>query len=312
LVHGQQTATHSYGIGRVLVAIPAYNEDRYIGSLVHKLTGASYEVLVVDDGSTDQTARIAEAAGASVARHTSNRGKAAAVQTAFEQARLLDCDALVLIDGDGQHEPVEVGKIAAPILAGTADMVVGSRFLGVRSHIPRWRVAGQHALTLVTNLGSGVPLTDSQSGFRGFSRRAVQCMRLRGAGFSIESEMQFQARSMGLSVVELPIQVNYNVPIKRNPVGQGLNVVDGVLRLIAQHRPLLFFGLPGLLMLAAGVGLGVYVVRIYETTLTLAVGYALITVTLTVVGTLSVFVGIMLHSIRRLLDEMIARVLGQG
>src|SRR6266566_6729829 len=100
----------------VLVAIPAHNEDRYIGSLVLKLRSAGYQVVVVDDGSTDRTADIAAAAGAQLVRHASNQGKAAAVRTAFAHARGMAVDALVLIDGDSQHEPLEVEQVVRPIL----------------------------------------------------------------------------------------------------------------------------------------------------------------------------------------------------
>lgn len=291
------------GTARVLTAIPAYNEDRYVGSVVLKLRAAGYAVLVVDDGSSDQTVAIARAAGAEVVQHPANLGKAAAVRTAFERARQLDVDALVLLDGDSQHDPSEVGRVAAPILSGAADMVVGSRYAGVRSLVPRWRVIGQHALTLATNLGSGVRLSDSQSGFRAFSRRAVHGMTFHRTGFSVESEMQFEAKALGLRVAEVPIHVHYQLPEKRNAVRQGLNVLDVVLRLAAQHRPLLFFSVPGLLVFLAGLALGLQVVHIYDATLTLAVGYALITVLLCIVGILAIFVGVMLHAIRQLLRD---------
>lgn len=286
-----------------MVAIPAYNEDRFIGSLVLKLRAEHYHVLVVDDGSTDRTAEVAAAAGAEVISHPSNLGKSAAVRTAFEWARAWDAEALVLIDGDSQHDPAEVKRVVAPVLEGAADMVIGSRFAGIASRIPRWRVAGQHALTLATNLGSGLTVSDSQSGFRAFSRRAVVGMRFHRSGFSVESEMQFQARSLGLVVREVPIHVDYRVPVKRSAVRQGLGVAEAVLRLVGQHRPLLFFGLPGLLVLLAGLALGFHVIRVYEATLQLAVGYSLITVLLVIIGVLSIFVAIMLHSIRGLLRE---------
>jgi glycosyltransferase involved in cell wall biosynthesis len=297
----------NYPHKRVMVAIPAYNEDRFIGSLVWKLRARGYDVLVVDDGSTDSTAEIAEAAGATVLRHAGNRGKAAAVRTVFAHAVRQTTDALILIDGDSQHDPADVDRVAAPILQGEADMAVGSRFVGVKSDIPRWRILGQHALTLATNLGSGLALTDSQSGFRAFSRRALEVMRFRGGGgFSIESEMQFEAKSLGLSVVEVPIHVHYELPVKRNPVGQALNVLDGVLHLIAQHRPLLFFSVPGLLALLVGLALGAYVVQVYQATLTLAIGYALITVMLCVVGMLAGFMGVVLHSVRAMFRQYVA------
>ena len=290
----------------VLVAIPAHNEDRYIGSLILKLRARGLSVLVIDDGSTDATTNVAEAAGAMVARHPRNLGKAAAVHTAFQQARELEVSALVLLDGDSQHDPDDVESVVAPILSGQADMVVGSRYAGSGNDMPRWRVVGQQALSLATNIGSGLHLTDTQSGFRAFSRRAFEQISFRGQGFTVESEMQFQAKERGWKVLEVPIQVHYELPIKRNPVVQGMRTLDGIFRLIAEHRPLLFFTLPGLLLFLAGLGLGVNVVRIYEATLQLAVGYALITVLLCLGGMLSMFVGIMLHAMRGLLERAVA------
>jgi glycosyltransferase involved in cell wall biosynthesis len=286
---------------RVVVAIPAYNEDRFIGSLVLKLRAQQWQVLVVDDGSSDATASLAEAAGATVVRHAHNSGKAAAVRTAFDYAREQDAEVLVLLDGDSQHDPSDVSRLAAPVLSGEADMVVGSRFAGVRSRIPRWRVAGQRALTLATNVGSGLVLSDTESGFRAFSRRAVQEMQFRGSGFAIEPETQFEAKQRGWKVVEVPVRMHYGLPLKRNPVWHGFGQVDAILRLVAQHRPLLFFGVPGALALIAGLWLGMTVMRIYEATTQLAVGYALITVLLVIVGLLSAFVGIMLHAINGLI-----------
>jgi glycosyltransferase involved in cell wall biosynthesis len=287
----------------VLVAIPAHNEDRFIGSLVLKLRAQDRLVLVIDDGSTDATAALAEAAGATVVRHASNLGKTAAVESAFEHARTAGVEALVLLDGDSQHDPADLDSLLEPVLSGQADMVVGSRFAGIQSRIPRWRVAGQHALTLATNLGSGLSLSDSESGFRAFSKRAIDEMRFRGSGFAIEPETQFAAKLRGWKVAEVPIHVHYEQAMKRNPVWHGFGQLDNILRLIAQHRPLLFFGVPGVAILIAGLLLGFSVVRIYEATLQLAVGYALITLLLVIVGMLAVFVGIMLHAFRGLINE---------
>src|SRR5690348_9532152 len=108
---------------RVLVAVPAYNEDRFIGSVVLKLRTAGYAVLVVDDGSDDATADVAAAAGAEVVCHPQNRGKAAALHSVFQYARKHRSEALVVLDGDGQHDPLEVDQVVSPILEGRADMV---------------------------------------------------------------------------------------------------------------------------------------------------------------------------------------------
>jgi hypothetical protein len=215
----------------------------------------------------------------------------------------MGADALVLLDGDSQHDPAEIDALVEPIFSNGADMVVGSRFAGVRSVIPRWRVAGQHALTLATNIGSGLHLTDTESGYRAFSRRALEEMRFNARGFALEPATQFEAKARGWSVVEVPISVHYEIPMKRNPVWHGIGQLDAILRLIGEHRPLLFFGVPGLVVLLAGLLLGFQVVRIYDATQQLAIGYALITVLLVIVGVLSVFVGVMLHAIREIIGN---------
>ena len=288
---------------RVVVAIPAYNEARFIGSVVLSVARYADCVLVIDDGSSDRTAELAVAAGAVVVRHHENGGKGKAVNTAFREARRLGAAALVLIDGDGQHEAAEIESIVNPVLAGEADMVVGSRFLGARNLIPAYRKFGQHSLTLATNLASGTWLTDSQSGFRAFSAAALEALTFRAAGFSVESEMQFLAREHGLRVVEMPISVVYREPAKRNPIRHGMAVVNGIIQLMSMGRPLFFFGASGVLIMLVGLAMGLLVVRIYNGIQILAIGYTLIAVLLAIIGAQALFAGVMLHAIRGLLLE---------
>ncbi len=301
---GRPADTAAETTSDVIVAIPAYNEARFIGSVVLQCRRYADTVLVIDDGSHDRTASIAEAAGAIVLRHEHNRGKGEGVNTAFAEARRLQGRCLVLIDGDGQHDPSEIPAITAPILAGEADMTVGSRFLDIKSDIPAYRKVGQHGLTMATNLSSGIRLTDSQSGFRAFSAAAIAALSFRGSGFSVESEMQFLMREHTLRVAEVPISVVYEEPAKRNPVAHGMAVLNGIVRLISQGRPLFFFGTPGLVFLLLGFLLGLRVVAIYDTTQILAVGYAMIVVLLTTTGILAIFVGIILHALRGLLIDL--------
>jgi glycosyltransferase involved in cell wall biosynthesis len=285
-----------------IAVIAAFNEDRFIGSVVLKTRRYVDHVIVVDDGSQDQTADVAAEAGAIVLRHEHNRGKAQAVNTGLRKAREMNAALVILIDADGQHDPAEIPALIAPIEAGAADMVVGSRFLGVRNRIPRWRILGQHALTLMTNMASGVAITDSQSGFRALSQRAINAMTFRPeGGFSLESEMQFLAQQHRLTIREVPVSVTYAERPKRNPFGHGLQVLNGIVVLVSQHRPLVFFGLPGILILLAGILLGVVVVQRYNEYQTLAVGTALISLLLSLIGIQTLFTGIILHSIRALL-----------
>jgi glycosyltransferase involved in cell wall biosynthesis len=270
----------------------------FVGSVVLKTRDYVDQVIVVDDGSTDGTALVAEKAGATVIRHERNRGKAAAVATAFGQARELGCRALVLLDGDGQHDPAFIPSLVEPVLNGDADMVVGSRFLDIRSSIPGYRIWGHRLLTLLTNLGSRVKLTDSQSGLRAFSARAVEAMSFAEGGLSVESEMQFRANEAGLRVAEVPVRVGYHTRPKRSPLAHGVGVLNSVLGLIGRRVPLVFFGVPGLVMLGFGIWEGWRVVQAWNAGIGFWPGPALLAVLLCIVGSLSVFTALILHTIR--------------
>ena len=143
--------------GRIVLAvIPAYNEERFIGSVVLKAKRCVHHVIVVDDGSSDTTSRIAADAGAEVVRHEENRGKGAALATGFLHARAHKPGAVVMLDADGQHRPEEIHQVIKPVLMGQADIVIGSRYLDDRSSVPRHRVWGHRFFNLLTSSASGV------------------------------------------------------------------------------------------------------------------------------------------------------------
>lgn len=288
----------------VVAVIPAHDEARFIGSVVLMTRRHVERVIVVDDGSSDATAEIAEAAGATVIRHTHNSGKGAALNSGFVKAREYEPQVVVTLDGDWQHLPEEITRVVTPILNGEADIVVGSRYLEATSDVPKQRVWGHWGFTSLTNLASGVPLTDSQSGYRAFSPAALQVLNFRSSSFSVESEMQFLARQHKLRVVEVPITIRYLDKPKRSLISHGWTVLNGLLRLVAAHRPLLFFGLPGLVALLSGLWLGVLVVNSYNQTLQLAVGTAFIVVMLLLSGLFFLITGIMLHGMRILSQEI--------
>jgi glycosyltransferase involved in cell wall biosynthesis len=288
----------------IAVAIPSYNEDRFIGSVVLKALRYAELVLVVDDGSADQTAAIATAAGALVIRHDTNKGKASGINTAFQWAMDLGVAALVLIDGDGQHAPDEIPALVAPVLQGEADMVVGTRFGTMKSAIPGYRQVGQRALTTMTNISSGLQVSDSQSGFRAFSPRALKQMRFQSRYFAIESEMQFIAKQEGLHVAEVPISAIYAEPAKRNPVRHGVSVVQSLVNMFERQRPLLSFGFLGIILVIVGILLGFQVTALYASSQELAVGHSLMTVLFIIIGVVTTFVGVILHSLRTLLNDL--------
>lgn len=289
---------------QVVVLIPAYNEERFIGSVVLKTRQYVPTVIVVDDGSQDATREIALAAGAVVVRHDRNSGKGVALNTGFRKAQDYHPSAVVTLDGDWQHMPEQITQVVAPILEQKADVVVGSRYLDDHSDIPVARVVGHWGFTTMTNVLSGVSLTDSQSGYRAFSPRALEKLSFSSRSFSVESEMQFLVKDLGLTVMEVPIVIRYNDKPKRPVVSHGWNVLNGILRLVARHRPLLFFTAPGLVSIMIGVVLGGFVVRGFNVNQVLPIGTSLLVVIFTVMGVFLSLTGIILWAMRSWLDDI--------
>lgn len=221
----------------VILAIPAFNEGHTIEAVVRQAARHVGRVVVVDDGSTDLTSARAERAGATVLRHPSNLGKGAAIQTAIRWARSQDeVEALALMDGDGQHDASDLPRLIRALVDLQLDIVVGSRFLGCHN-APLYRLFGLHVLSASAHLGSGVPLTDSQSGYRVLSRRAIDRLALRESGFAVESEMQFEAARLGLRVGEISIEIRYAGTPRRSPVVHGVSVLLATLWMTAVRRP---------------------------------------------------------------------------
>jgi glycosyltransferase involved in cell wall biosynthesis len=292
---------------KVVVVVPSYNEARFLGSVLLRLRCFPVIPIVIDDGSQDDTAAIAECAGVEVIRLEKNQGKGAALCAGFERARQFEPDAIVMIDADGQHLVEELPLVVAPVLAGEADLVVGSRYIERTSSVPQHRVFGHVFFRLLTNITSGVALSDTQSGYRAFSPRAFNRANFQSKGYTVESEMQFLAQDEGLRVKEVPITIRYTDPPRHSVIRHGLIVFNGVLRLTSQYRPLLFFGLPGLFVLAIGFGWGITVVDIYNRSQELAVGYTLITLLLSITGLTLFSTGIILHAVRGLLLDFFSK-----
>jgi hypothetical protein len=295
---------HHHFVEGVVAVIPAFDEERFIASVVLQTKPFAEHVIVVDDGSSDRTAHLAESAGAIVVRQPTNLGKAAALTAGFARAAELEPRVVVCLDGDSQHEPADIPSVARLILSGELDVVIGSRFLETRSAIPIWRKVGQHTLTAMTNGMSGTKLTDSQSGFRAFSPTAVEALRFTSQGLSVESEMQFLFGPAGLRVAEVPIRVRYQDGNKRNPFVHALQVIDAMITLVARRRPLAFFSLPGAVLVILGSLLGLHVTVTIAETRTLLVGSAILTALLLVSGLLLGITGIILHSVGHLIGRL--------
>ncbi len=242
-----------------IAIIPAYNEEATIGTVVLKTKIYVNDVLVIDDGSTDDTGTIAEMAGAKVVRIPRNSGKANAVLTGFKSILNKGYDAAIMIDSDMQHDPDEIPRLLAPIVEDSADLVIGSRFLGNSKDIPTYRKTGQTILNITTAFGSKAAITDSQSGFRALNKKAIESMNFDSAGYNIESDMITYFAEKGLRIKEVPISAIYRTAIghKHSSVFHGTSVLGNVVALIGYRRPLMIFGVPGLIMVCFGMFIGI-------------------------------------------------------
>ena len=301
----------SSGIEGVVALVAAYNEARFIGSVVINTLRHAERVIVVDDGSSDGTVTIARKAGADVVEMEKNGGKGRAIQHGLDIiARLAGVRAIVLLDGDGQHDSLEIPRMVQPVLLGEADLVVGSRFLDVKSDIPKWRQIGQHGLTWFTNFASGTPLTDSQSGFRVLSPEAAQQLKFQTNDFSMESEMQFAVHDLGLIAAEVPITCVYEEPSKRNPVLHGIEVLMGITRLMAHVRPLFFGTISACFLWFLGGALSIDVVVVFNQTEKLPITSSLLTFVLIMMGNIAFVCGIILQSVRDLMKKYLVQKVG--
>ncbi len=216
----------------IIAGIPAYNEEYSIAKIVQNTKLFTDEVIVVDDGSTDNTARLAEAAGAVVIRHKDNLGAGAATKTCFDEARIRNADILVTLDGDGQHKADEIPQITTPVVTGEADVVIGSRFLGELGNMPLYRKFGINIITWLFNIGATVTVTDSQCGFRAYGKKAISRLNTDERGFGFSIDLLIQSRENNLVIAEAPTSCKYLPNChSMNPIMHGFCLVYDVVRL---------------------------------------------------------------------------------
>ena len=283
---------------RILAGIAAYNEARYVGSIVLQARQYVDEVIVIDDGSTDNTAGVAELAGAAVVRHAQNRGKGAAIQSILAEAKKRNPDVLVLLDADAQHDPNEIPVLIKPISEGF-DLVIGSRE-AQEDKTPRYRRIGKKVIFHSSRIASKTKVYDSESGFRALSPKAINELELKANGFAVESEMITLAADKNLKITEVPISNIYTKDGSTlHPIRHGIDVLSRIIVMISERRPLFIFGLAGGILLVIGLVFGFRVINIAAATGNLAIGSAVLTALFIIAGILSIFTGIILNALIR-------------
>jgi glycosyltransferase involved in cell wall biosynthesis len=290
---------------KISIGIPAYNEEKNIAKIISKLKKITDSIIVCDDGSSDLTGQIARELGATTITHEKNLGYGAAIRSLFLKSKELDSDVLVTFDADGQHRIEDIGLVLEPIRVNEADIVIGSRFLDkISESMPNYRKIGIKMITQVTNISIKEKLTDSQSGFRAYGKKALKEITPSDNGMGVSTEILIKASNLKLKIAEIPIKVNYGDNTStHNPVSHGSSVILSTIKFTSIHNPLKFYGIPGIIFMAIGLGFVSWTIQLYSTHQEIITNISLIGIGCVVLGAVFLMTAIILFSLVTLIND---------
>jgi len=282
-----------------LACIPAYNEEYNIKKTVIDVAKFVDQVIVYDDGSNDNTVSEAENAGAYVIKNQNNLGKGAALKELFKFARSTNVDIMVTIDADGQFVADEIPNLLKPIAEQKSDVVVGYRF-DDKSEMPKYRKIGNEFLDKITNLAEDLGVRDTQSGFRSYSKKAINAISFTTDGFGADSEILISAAKNNLKITEEKATVIYNTGSKtstKNPISHTNEVVISVVKQIAIAHPLKYLGIPGSILIFIGIMFVTNLISVFNETGYFSIPVTFIVLVTLIIGTMMSLMSVLLYSI---------------
>jgi len=278
----------------IIVGIPAFNEEKNIAVLIVQLKKIADKIIVCNDGSTDLTSKIAEELGATVINHEKNLGYGAAIRSIFLKSKELDGDVLVTFDADGQHKIEDINRVVDPIINEESDLVIGSRFLDKsEKEVPQYRKVGIKIITKITNVTIKKQLTDSQSGFRAYSKKVLNELNPSELGMGISTEILIKASAKNFRISEVPITITYNGDTStHNPISHGSSVLLSTIKFTSIEHPLKFYGVPSMIFFAIGLFFVYFSAQYYT-----EIGRLNTNLTLVAAGTMLIAVVLLITSI---------------
>ena len=280
-----------------LACIPAYNEEKVIADIIRRCRSHVDQVVICDDGSDDDTSKVSTDAGAIVLRHKRNQGKGGAMKTLFNYAKKINADLVVTLDGDGQFLPEEIPKVIKPITEEGCDIVIGCRFDG---EMPSYRKIGNKMLDKFTSLASDLPFRDTQGGFRSYSKKAIDSIKITTDGFGVDSEILISASKKQLKIIEEKVTVLYNTgndTSTKNPINHSTEVIVSLVETIVINHPLKYMGIPGVALIAVGVVFGIFVLTTFNDTRYFSIPYTLASLGTVIIGLILLLMSTVLFSI---------------
>jgi len=287
-----------------VIGIPAYNEEKNIASIIIKLKKIADHIIVCNDGSTDMTEEISKELNVVVINHSRNLGYGSAIRSIFLKAKELQADILVTFDADGQHRVVDIQSVIQPIIDDKAGIVIGSRFLENQSGVPKYRKFGIKVITKITNSSLKEKLTDSQSGFRAYSKNVLKNITPSESGMGVSTEILIKASGAGHKIAEVPITIIYGSDTStHNPVSHGTSVLFSSIKFTSIEHPLKFYGIPAILFLGIGFVFMLWTFQTYAVEKEIITNVTLIGIGSLVIGIVFLLTAILLYSLVSVVRE---------
>ncbi|MDQ6866398.1 MAG: glycosyltransferase family 2 protein [Thermoproteota archaeon] len=293
----------------IMAIIPAYDESQNIAEIVSETAKYVTSVIVIDDGSHDNTAEVAASMNAKVIRNRHNSGKGAALKRGLVECLKYNPDIVVTIDADGQHDPSDIPKLLEPIKNEEADIVIGSRYGKsiVNLEVPRYRRFGLSFIDFMNKSLVRSPIEDTQSGFRVYAKDVLSMMaHYSSTGFGAETEQLATAELYGLRIIEIPVMVKYkglNKTSKQNALLQGAHIISTIFHIAVERRPLLFFGASGIILMIAAAFITIIVARLYSQSTYFSVPLTLIALGFVLLGFMLILISLVLYELKRIREH---------
>ena len=287
------------------MGIPAFNEEKNIAAIITKLADITDTIIVCNDGSSDLTSDIAEKMGAFVINHEKNLGYGAAIRSIFLKAKELDGDILVTFDADGQHRIEDIEKVTKPIIDQEVDLVIGSRFLDEsEKEVPQYRKVGIKVITKITNASIKKQLTDSQSGFRAYSKKVLNELNPSELGMGISTEILIKASSKNFRITEVPIKILYvGDTSTHNPVSHGSSVILSTIKYTSIEHPLKFYGIPSMILFIIGISFTYFAAQYYTEIGRLNTNLTIVAASTVLIAVVLLITSILLYSLVSVVRE---------
>ena len=279
------------------IGIPAFNEEKSIAGILIKLKKKYQTIIVCDDGSSDLTGEIAKELGAIVITHTKNMGYGGAIRSIFLKSSELQMDALVTFDADGQHDVNDIDLVLKPIIENKVDICIGSRFLEKNDNIPKYRKIGIKTITGITNVSTGLKISDSQSGFRAYNKKVLEKIIPSELGMGVSTEILIKSKKENFRISEIPITISYEGDTSsQNPITHGGGVILSTMKYVSIEKPLRFYGIPGLILFTIGMYFTIWAFNIFTETNKIITNIALIGIAGLILGALCIMTAVILYS----------------